>query len=105
MRRIMGSIDDRDGPVGHHGATNCAGPTISAIEAAADYFFFAALAGILDAFELCELYIAEFTIHPLDPADIDVLHDIARFRIGHRPALAFPGHSHRCRSGCTRFVL
>src|SRR5204863_7917569 len=52
------------------------------------------LAGILHRLEGCEFHIVQFAVDLLDLADVDVLHDVAGFRIDRdRPARAFPLHS------------
>src|SRR6266699_6061346 len=49
------------------------------------------LAGVLDGLECLELDVVEFTVDLLDLADVDVLHDVAGFRIDRdRAARAFP---------------
>src|ERR1700676_2993261 len=49
------------------------------------------LAGVLDGFKSLELDVVEFAIDLLDLADVDVLHDVAGFRINRdRAARAFP---------------
>src|SRR5207302_7615550 len=51
------------------------------------------LAGILDGVKGCELDVVEFAVDLLDLADVDVLHDVARFRVDRdRAARAFPLH-------------
>src|SRR5689334_1404607 len=56
------------------------------------------LAGILDRLEGGEFDVVEFAVDLLDLADVDVLHDVAGFRIDRdRAARAFPLHAlHRC---------
>src|SRR6187402_3107556 len=52
------------------------------------------LAGILDVLEGRELDVVQFAVDLLDLADIDVLHDVAGFRVdGDRTARALPGHT------------
>src|SRR5689334_6087424 len=52
------------------------------------------LAGILHALEGGKFHVVEFAVDLLDFTDIDVLHDVAGFRIdGDWPARAFPFHS------------
>src|SRR3974390_1416219 len=52
------------------------------------------LAGILDALEGREFDVVEFTVDLLDLADVDILHDVAGFRIDrNRPARTFPLHA------------
>src|SRR5262249_17231012 len=44
-----------------------------------------------------ELDVPELDVHPFDPAHIDVVNDVARFRVdGHWPARAFPRHAFHC---------
>src|SRR5437588_9693356 len=51
------------------------------------------LAGILDVGEGCELDVVKFAVDLLDLADVDVLHDVAGFRVDRdRAARAFPLH-------------
>src|SRR3979490_2224151 len=51
------------------------------------------LAGVLDGFKSLELDVVEFAVDLLDLADVDVLHDVAGFRIDRdRAARAFPPH-------------
>src|SRR6266852_28995 len=51
------------------------------------------LAGVLDGLEGLEFDIVEFAVDLLDLADVDVLHDVAGFRIDRdRAARAFPLH-------------
>src|SRR5580698_11431930 len=52
------------------------------------------LAGILDGLKGLELDVVEFAVDLLDLADVDVLHDVAGFRIDRdRAARAFPLHA------------
>src|SRR6266850_4040114 len=52
------------------------------------------LAGILHRLEGREFYVVEFAVDLLDLADVDVLHDVAGFRIDRdRAARAFPLHA------------
>src|SRR6266545_2859763 len=52
------------------------------------------LAGILDGLEGREFDVVEFAVDLLDLADVDVLHDVAGFRIDRdRAARAFPLHA------------
>ena len=54
----------------------------------------AGLHRVLDGLVGGELHAVELPVHLLDFADVDVLHDVARFRIdGDRAARAFPGHA------------
>src|SRR5229473_5638576 len=49
------------------------------------------LAGVLDGFKSLELDVVEFAVDLLDLADVDVLHDVAGFRIDRdRAARALP---------------
>src|SRR5258705_6584523 len=51
------------------------------------------LAGVLDGLEGCEFDVVELAVDLLDLADVDVLHDVAGFRIDRdRAARAFPLH-------------
>src|SRR5260370_7443432 len=51
------------------------------------------LAGVLDGLEGREFDVVEFAVDLLDLADVDVLHDVAGFRIDRdRAARAFPLH-------------
>src|SRR5258708_36959320 len=51
------------------------------------------LAGVLDGLEGREFDVVEFAVDLLDLADVDVLHDVAGFRIDrNRAARAFPLH-------------
>src|SRR5207248_7650759 len=55
------------------------------------------LAGILHCLEGGEFDIVELAVDLLDLADVDVLHDIAGFRIDRdRAARAFPLHAFHC---------
>src|SRR6516225_9788575 len=60
------------------------------------------LAGVLDGLKGCELDIVELAVDLLDPADIDILNDVARRRVDRdRAARALPFH---CLHGVDQLV-
>src|SRR4051794_12101048 len=49
---------------------------------------------VFHGIELLEFRVVELPVHPLDLADVDRLHDVARLGVdGDLPARAFPGHA------------